>query len=48
VLKGLSAELDREITRLKKSMNTNLPKINALLRAAGLPEIQPKARGPIA
>jgi hypothetical protein len=35
VLKLLNAELEREIAKMKTSLNLNLPKINALLKAAG-------------
>jgi len=45
VYKVVSAELSREMDKLKRLMNANLPKINAMLRAAGLKEIETK--GPI-
>jgi hypothetical protein len=41
----LSLELKRELTKLKQLRDANLPKINALLRAAGLKQID--ATGPI-
>jgi hypothetical protein len=41
----LSVELTRELTKLKKLREANLPKLNALLRAAGLKQID--ATGPI-
>jgi hypothetical protein len=44
--KVLSAELNKDMTKLRASINSNLPRINALLRAAGLKEIESK--GPIA
>jgi photosystem II stability/assembly factor-like uncharacterized protein len=50
----LSRELDAELAALKKTMDTNLPALNAILRAAGLPELKPSTeempprRGPIA
>jgi hypothetical protein len=40
----LSSELTRDITKLQKLMNTDLPKLNAILKAAGLKEIA--AKGP--
>jgi hypothetical protein len=45
VYKVLSSELTRDITKLQKLMNTDLPKLNAILKAAGLKEIE--AKGPI-
>jgi hypothetical protein len=47
--------VDADLVRLKKALDASLPKINALLKQAGLPEIVPKAveipgpgaRGPI-
>jgi hypothetical protein len=42
----LSRELTTQLTKLRQLMNTNLPKLNAMLRAAGLKEIENK--GPIA
>ncbi len=50
----LSRELDAELAALKKTMDTSLPALNAILRAAGLPELKPSTeelpprRGPIA
>ena len=50
----LSRELDAELAGLKRSMDTNLPALNAILRAAGLPELKPSTeeppprRGPVA
>jgi hypothetical protein len=41
VFKELSAELDRELTRLRAAMNTELPKVNRLLAEAKLPAIAP-------
>jgi photosystem II stability/assembly factor-like uncharacterized protein len=46
VYKVVSAELATELTKLRRVMSANLPKINAMLRAAGLKEIDNK--GPIA
>jgi photosystem II stability/assembly factor-like uncharacterized protein len=46
VYKVVSLELARELTKLHQLMGTNLAKINAILRAAGLKEIENK--GPIA
>jgi hypothetical protein len=45
VYKVLSSELTRDVTKLQKLMNTELPKLNAILKAAGLKEIE--AKGPI-
>ena len=42
----LSKELSTQLTKLRQLVNTNLPKLNAMLRAAGLKEIESK--GPIA
>ena len=42
----VSAELAKELATLQQLMDTNLPKVNAMLRAAGLKEIENK--GPIA
>ena len=50
----LSRELDAELSALKKTLDTSLPALNAILRAAGLPELKPSTdevpprRGPIA
>jgi photosystem II stability/assembly factor-like uncharacterized protein len=46
VFSVLSIELDRELTRMRKLMAENLPRINVMLKAAGLPEIQ--GSGPVA
>jgi hypothetical protein len=40
----LSSELSKDLTNLRKVMAANLPKINAMLRAAGL---KPIDTGPI-
>ena len=54
VFTELSQQLDREIARLKRVMDTMLPRVNAEITAAGLPKIEPKAEeaaapaGPIA
>jgi hypothetical protein len=42
VYKVVSSELSRNLDKLHRLMNTNLPKINAMLRAAGLKEIEMK------
>ena len=50
----LSRELDAELAGLKKTLDTNLPALNAILRAAGLQELKPSTeeppprRGPVA
>ena len=50
----LSRELDEELAALKKTLDTSLPALNAILRAAGLHELKPSTdevpprRGPIA
>jgi hypothetical protein len=50
----LSRQLDAELAALKQTMDTSLPALNAILRAAGLPELKPSTdeppprRGPIA
>ena len=46
VFKVLSSELSTQLTKLRQLMATDLPKLNAMLRAAGLEEIERK--GPIA
>jgi photosystem II stability/assembly factor-like uncharacterized protein len=46
VYKIVSSELVKDLTKLHSLMGVDLPKINALLRAAGLKEIESK--GPIA
>jgi photosystem II stability/assembly factor-like uncharacterized protein len=45
VYKVVSTELTKNLDKLHRLMGTNLPKINAILRAAGLKEIETK--GPI-
>jgi photosystem II stability/assembly factor-like uncharacterized protein len=45
VYRVLSSELNRDMTKLQKLMNTELPKLNAILKAAGLKEIE--AKGPV-
>jgi phage-related tail protein len=50
----LSRDLDEELAALKKTMDTSLPALNAILRAAGLAELKPSTdeppprRGPVA
>jgi hypothetical protein len=50
----LSRQLDAELAALKQTLDTSLPALNAILRAAGLPELKPSTdevpprRGPIA
>jgi len=50
----LSRELDAELAGLKRTLDSNLPALNAILRAAGLPELKPSTeeipprRGPVA
>jgi hypothetical protein len=39
----LSGLIDGNLVRMKKAIDTNLPKINAILKAAGMPDIVPKA-----
>jgi len=46
VFKVLSTELATQMSKLRQLMTTDLPKLNAILRAAGLQEIERK--GPIA
>ena len=46
VEKVLTTELNKHLTKLRAAISANLPKINAMLRAAGLKEIESK--GPIA
>jgi len=41
VFEELKVELDKQLKALKSSMDTNLPKLNAILRAAGLEELKP-------
>ena len=42
----VSKELNVQLTQLRRLLSSNLPKINAMLREAGLKEIENK--GPIA
>ena len=42
----MSKELDVQLTKLRQLMTANLPKINAMLKAAGVKEIE--STGPIA
>jgi photosystem II stability/assembly factor-like uncharacterized protein len=44
--KVLGTELNKDLTKLRATISANLPRINAMLRAAGLKEIESK--GPIA
>ena len=50
----LSRQLDAELAALKRTLDTSLPALNAILRAAGLPELKPSTdevpprRGPVA
>jgi hypothetical protein len=50
----LSRQLDAELAALKNTLDTSLPALNAILRAAGLPELKPSTdelpprRNPIA
>ncbi|HEX6941711.1 MAG TPA: glycosyl hydrolase, partial [Gemmatimonadaceae bacterium] len=50
----LSRQLDAELAALKRTMDNSLPALNAILRAAGLPELKPSTeelpprRNPIA
>ena len=39
----LSAQLERELSQMRRAFATGLPRINAVLRANGLAEIEPKA-----
>jgi hypothetical protein len=39
----LDAQLDRELGRMRAAFLTHLPRVNSTLRAAGLPEIVPRA-----
>jgi len=41
VFDELKVELDKQLKALKSSMDNNLPKLNAILRAAGLEELKP-------
>ena len=40
VYKVVSAELNTQLTKLRKVMGDDLPRINAILRAAGLKPIE--------
>ena len=42
----LAPKLDAELTRLRRVMDTNLPKANAMLKAAGQPDIVPTTTEP--
>jgi hypothetical protein len=42
VYSGLSKQLDGELTKMKKALDSRLPAVNATLRKAGLPEIVPR------
>ena len=44
--KVLAVELNKDLTKLRSTINANLPRINTMLKAAGLKEIESK--GPIA
>ncbi len=44
--KVLTVELNKDLTKLRATINANLPRINTMLKAAGLKEIESK--GPIA
>ena len=50
----LSRQLDAELAALRRTLDTSLPALNAILRAAGLPELKPSTdevpprRGPVA
>jgi photosystem II stability/assembly factor-like uncharacterized protein len=44
--KVLTTELNKDLTKLRSTINANLPRINTILKAAGLKEIESK--GPIA
>jgi len=46
VFETLSAELDTQLAALKTVIATDLPKLNAVLRAAGRSEIVPRAEEP--
>ena len=37
----LSTELDQQLTASNKGMNSRLPRLKAILKAAGLPELKP-------
>jgi hypothetical protein len=42
----LSRELDQELNSLKGALDANLPRLNEILRAAGLPELRPSTDEP--
>ena len=42
VFTELSHQLDRELQTMKRSVDTGLPRINSMLRDAGLPPIEAK------
>ena len=46
VFDTLSAQLDKQLAALKTVLVTDLPKLNAILKAAGRPEIVPRAEEP--
>jgi len=46
VFETLSKQLDTQLTTLKTVIATDLPKVNAILKAAGRPEIVPRAEEP--
>lgn len=41
IFEVLKVELDQQLKAIKSSMDSNLPKLNAILRAAGLQELKP-------
>ncbi len=41
VFEELKVELDKQLKAIKSSMDSNLPRLNAILRAAGLEELKP-------
>jgi hypothetical protein len=42
----LSGELDAELAAVKVTLDSSLPALNAILRAAGLPELRPSTEEP--
>jgi hypothetical protein len=42
----LSKELDSELAEVKKALDDYLPRLNAILKAAGLPELAPSTEEP--
>ncbi len=46
VFEALSRELEAELKGLKEAMDADLPKLNAILRAAGLQELKPSTEEP--